>query len=61
MHLKKYVVLGDNANTISDEALYHRFVQENLSKKYYDTSSQKAWDLNCEVTHRPDLYHDVKK
>lgn len=57
--IKNAVNLGDKYNKIGDhveESRQHRYVQEQLSEKFYDKESQDAWKWNCTVIHRPDLF-----
>jgi hypothetical protein len=57
--IKNAISLGDEYNKIGnyvEEARQHRFVQEQLTNKFYDRDSQNAWKWNCTVIHRPDLY-----
>ena len=47
---------GDAAEEDGDElkeALWHRYVQENVGREFYDPESEYAWKWNCETIHNP--------
>lgn len=55
----EHVILGDKYHAMGnepEEARCHRFAQEQLTDKFNDPESKKAWGWNCKVIHRPDLY-----